>query len=97
MLSATLTTARDPRQQAENDPVVRTRNTLLSTDPERLDLLEAEVKTQIDQALAAVRLLIGAGSPLAGRFLVFDGLRLRWHELRVARRGGCVTCAPGRG
>jgi adenylyltransferase/sulfurtransferase len=44
------------------------------------------------QALEAMKLLLGAGTPLAGRLLLFDGLSLRWRELAVSRDPECVVC-----
>ncbi|HEX6558807.1 MAG TPA: HesA/MoeB/ThiF family protein, partial [Longimicrobiales bacterium] len=35
------------------------------------------------QALEALKLLSGAGEPLIGRLLLFDGLSMKWRELRL--------------
>lgn len=44
------------------------------------------------QALQALKLLCGAGSVVAGELLVFDGLALDFHRLRIARRTDCPGC-----
>ncbi|MBS1240707.1 MAG: molybdopterin biosynthesis protein MoeB [Gemmatimonadetes bacterium] len=44
------------------------------------------------QALEALKLLLGVGSPLAGRLLHLDGLAMRWQELVVERDPACVVC-----
>lgn len=46
------------------------------------------------QALEAIKLLLGAGEPLAGRLLLFDALRLRFRELAVRPDPDCVLCGP---
>jgi len=46
------------------------------------------------QALEALKLLLGIGDSLAGRLLLFDGLRLQVRELRVKRDPGCPVCGP---
>lgn len=58
VLSAVLSTLRDPRRNSENDPVLRTRKRLL-TDPDRLreleDRIESEVSRIIETCLSEVR------------------------------------------
>ncbi len=44
------------------------------------------------QALEAVKLILGRGTPLAGRLLVFDGLELEWREVAVRRDPDCPVC-----
>lgn len=44
------------------------------------------------QALEALKLLLGVGTPLAGRLLHLDGLAMRWQELAVERDPACVIC-----
>jgi sulfur-carrier protein adenylyltransferase/sulfurtransferase len=46
------------------------------------------------QATEALKLLLGIGTLLAGRLVVFDALGLRFHELAVARDPDC-RCARG--
>jgi len=47
------------------------------------------------QAHEAIKLLLGLGSPLVGRLLVFDGIKMKFREIAVPRRPDCPTCAPG--
>lgn len=44
------------------------------------------------QALEVLKLLSGAGRTLAGRLLLFDGLALRFDEVRLRRDPGCAIC-----
>lgn len=44
------------------------------------------------QALEAIKLLSGAGEPLIGRLLLFDGLTMKWRELRLKKNPACVIC-----
>ncbi len=44
------------------------------------------------QALETVKLITGAGDPLVGRLLLFDGLTLRWRELQLRRNPECPVC-----
>jgi molybdopterin/thiamine biosynthesis adenylyltransferase len=44
------------------------------------------------QAAEALKLLSGAGTPLTGRLLMFDGLRMEWNEIRLARQATCTVC-----
>ena len=44
------------------------------------------------QALEAIKLILGIGSPLIGRLLMFDGLALTTRELRVHRDPECAMC-----
>ena len=44
------------------------------------------------QATEAVKLIIGAGEPLVGRFLVYDALRMRFRELKLRRDSDCPVC-----
>ena len=43
-------------------------------------------------ALEAIKLITGAGQPLAGRLLVYDGLNGRSRTARVATDPTCPTC-----
>ncbi|MBP6381157.1 MAG: molybdopterin-synthase adenylyltransferase MoeB [Pseudomonadales bacterium] len=45
------------------------------------------------QALQALKLVTGAGEVVAGELLVFDGLALDFHRLRVRPRPDCPVCA----
>ena len=44
------------------------------------------------QALQTLKLLSGAGEVTAGELLVFDGLALDFHRLRVRPRPDCPVC-----
>jgi len=45
------------------------------------------------QAAEAIKLLTGAGQPLAGRLLMLDGRTMSWTELQAAREPACPVCA----
>ncbi len=44
------------------------------------------------QAAEALKLLAGAGTPMTGRLLMLDGLRMEWNEIRVPRDAVCPVC-----
>jgi molybdopterin/thiamine biosynthesis adenylyltransferase/rhodanese-related sulfurtransferase len=44
------------------------------------------------QALETVKLLSGVGEPLIGRLVLFDGLSMRWRELKLKKHAGCPIC-----
>ncbi len=44
------------------------------------------------QATEAIKLLLGVGSPLVGRLLTYDSLRMRFGELRLRRDKSCPAC-----
>ena len=44
------------------------------------------------QALEAVKLLAGVGETLVGRLLLFDGLTMRFRELKLKKRADCPIC-----
>jgi adenylyltransferase/sulfurtransferase len=46
------------------------------------------------QALEAIKLVIGAGSPLVGRLLLFDGLKLQFREIGLTKDPDCAVCGP---
>jgi adenylyltransferase/sulfurtransferase len=48
------------------------------------------------QATEAIKLVLGVGSPLVGRLLLFDALSLRFRELAVRADPDCVLCGPRR-
>ena len=48
------------------------------------------------QATEAVKLIIGAGEPLIGRFLIYDALRMRFRELKLRRDPDCPVCGENR-
>lgn len=44
------------------------------------------------QATEAIKLLLGIGEPLIGRFVIYDALRMRFRELKLARDSDCAVC-----
>ena len=48
------------------------------------------------QATETIKLILGAGEPLIGRFLIYDALRMRFRETRLSADPACPVCAPGR-
>ena len=44
------------------------------------------------QALEALKLISGAGETLIGRLLLFDGLTMKWRELRLKKNPECAMC-----
>ena len=44
------------------------------------------------QATEAIKLILGAGEPLVGRFLIYDALRMRFRELKLRRDPECPVC-----
>jgi sulfur-carrier protein adenylyltransferase/sulfurtransferase len=44
------------------------------------------------QATETTKLILGVGDSLAGRFVVFDALRMRFRELRLRRDPECPAC-----
>ncbi|HJO36561.1 MAG: molybdopterin-synthase adenylyltransferase MoeB [Pseudomonadota bacterium] len=44
------------------------------------------------QAMEAVKVLLGLGTPAAGRLLLYDGLAAQWRELRFPRDPACPVC-----
>jgi sulfur-carrier protein adenylyltransferase/sulfurtransferase len=47
------------------------------------------------QATEALKLLLGTGTPLAGRLLMYDALGGRFRELKVRRDPRCAACGEG--
>jgi adenylyltransferase/sulfurtransferase len=45
------------------------------------------------QANEAIKLALGAGDPLVGRLVLFDALRLKFRELKLAKRPSCPVCS----
>ncbi|WP_332678007.1 HesA/MoeB/ThiF family protein [Brevundimonas sp.] len=46
-------------------------------------------------ALEAIKLITGAGEPLTGRLLIYDGLAGAARTVTVGADPGCPTCSPG--
>ena len=44
------------------------------------------------QATEAIKLILGAGDPLIGRFLVYDALKMRFRELKLPKDPDCPVC-----
>jgi molybdopterin/thiamine biosynthesis adenylyltransferase/rhodanese-related sulfurtransferase/molybdopterin converting factor small subunit len=44
------------------------------------------------QANEAIKLILGIGEPLVGRFLVFDALRMKFRELKLRKDPDCPVC-----
>jgi sulfur-carrier protein adenylyltransferase/sulfurtransferase len=44
------------------------------------------------QAMETIKLLLGIGEPLVGRFLIFDALRMRFRELKLRKDPDCPVC-----
>jgi molybdopterin/thiamine biosynthesis adenylyltransferase/rhodanese-related sulfurtransferase len=47
------------------------------------------------QANEAIKLLLGMGTSLAGRLLIFDALKTKFRELKLRRDPECPTCGAG--
>ena len=45
------------------------------------------------QAMEAIKLITGAGEPLTGYVLYFDGKRMDWRKLSLGKNPQCATCA----
>src|SRR6187401_113901 len=44
------------------------------------------------QATETLKLVLGAGEPLIGRFLIYDALRMRFRELKLRKDNDCPVC-----
>jgi sulfur-carrier protein adenylyltransferase/sulfurtransferase len=44
------------------------------------------------QATEAIKLILGIGEPLIGRFLIYDALRMRFRELKLRKDPECPVC-----
>jgi sulfur-carrier protein adenylyltransferase/sulfurtransferase len=44
------------------------------------------------QAMETIKLLLGVGTPLVGRLLIFDGLEMTWREVALRRNPACPVC-----
>ncbi len=44
------------------------------------------------QAMETIKLLLGVGTTLAGRLLIFDALDMSWREVTLRRNPGCPVC-----
>jgi molybdopterin/thiamine biosynthesis adenylyltransferase/rhodanese-related sulfurtransferase len=46
------------------------------------------------QATEAIKILLGRGTPLVGRLLTYDSLKMRFRELKLRRTPDCPVCGP---
>jgi rhodanese-related sulfurtransferase len=44
------------------------------------------------QATEAIKLIMGIGEPLIGRFLIYDALRMKFRELKLKKDPDCPVC-----
>jgi rhodanese-related sulfurtransferase len=44
------------------------------------------------QATETIKLILGVGEPLIGRFLIYDALRMRFRELKLKKDAECPVC-----
>jgi sulfur-carrier protein adenylyltransferase/sulfurtransferase len=44
------------------------------------------------QATEAIKLILGVGEPLIGRFLIYDALKMRFRELKLRKDSDCPVC-----
>jgi rhodanese-related sulfurtransferase len=44
------------------------------------------------QATEAMKLILGIGEPLIGRFLIYDALKMRFRELKLRKDPDCPVC-----
>jgi adenylyltransferase/sulfurtransferase len=44
------------------------------------------------QATETIKLILGTGEPLIGRFLIYDALRMRFRELKLRKDADCPVC-----
>jgi len=49
------------------------------------------------QAIEAVKLLLGIGSALTGRLLLFDAMKMQWREVALRKNPQCPVCGQGAG
>ncbi|MEO1084519.1 MAG: molybdopterin-synthase adenylyltransferase MoeB, partial [Acidobacteriota bacterium] len=47
------------------------------------------------QATEAIKLILGRGEPMVGRFLIFDALKMRFREIALPKNPECPTCSEG--
>lgn len=45
------------------------------------------------QALEAIKVISGAGTPLAGRLLLFDGTDLSFNKIKFKKKKSCLVCS----
>ena len=47
------------------------------------------------QAAEALRVIAGIGTPLVGRLMMLDSMRMEWTTMRIARQTDCAVCGGG--
>jgi molybdopterin/thiamine biosynthesis adenylyltransferase len=47
------------------------------------------------QAAEALRVIAGIGTPLVGRLMMLDSMRMEWTTMRIARQPDCAVCGSG--
>ncbi|GAB2905095.1 molybdopterin-synthase adenylyltransferase MoeB [Paraburkholderia jirisanensis] len=47
------------------------------------------------QAAEALRVIAGIGTPLVGRLMMLDSMRMEWTTMRIARQSDCAVCGSG--
>jgi adenylyltransferase/sulfurtransferase len=45
------------------------------------------------QAMEAIKMISGVGSPLVGRLLILDAWEMQWREMKLARDPDCPVCS----
>jgi adenylyltransferase/sulfurtransferase len=45
------------------------------------------------QALEAIKLISGAGTPLKGKVLLLDGMSMECHTMKLPKNPNCPTCS----
>ncbi|MCX6012066.1 MAG: HesA/MoeB/ThiF family protein [Chloroflexi bacterium] len=45
------------------------------------------------QATEVIKYIVGIGELLAGRLLIYDGLKLKFMEINISRKKGCIHCS----
>lgn len=48
------------------------------------------------QAMEAIKLITGAGQPVSGRLMIFDGLAMDWRTIKFKQKVDCPVCATAR-
>jgi adenylyltransferase/sulfurtransferase len=46
------------------------------------------------QATEAIKLIMGKGSPLIGRLMLYDALQMKFRELKIRKDPSCPVCGP---
>src|SRR6201999_4360770 len=46
------------------------------------------------QATESIKLILGIGEPLIGRFMIYDALKMKFRELKLRKDPECPVCGP---